>query len=287
MELIEWLQSFHHPFWDWFFKIVTAFGGEFFYLLILPILFWGWRKREGLWLGWVLFVTLYITSLLKALFAIPRPEGVALVSASGCSFPSGHAMGSFAFFISLGWVTARRAVWWVVIPMVFLIGTSRVYLGVHYLSDVIGGWAIAAIILLLLTPIREHFLEALKRGRFAMLGVIATALVGVCFMVHPEPFSPFPIAILGVLSGIFVGASIEWRGDSYRIPKEKEARIYFILPGLIIGIGLFIGLKAILPEAPVFRFLRYFLLALWIGWGAPTCFRLMQERMGFIPGRSQ
>ena len=55
MEIILWLQSHRSPFLDGFFKVVTFFGGELFYLLILPILYWGWRKRDGLWLGFVLF----------------------------------------------------------------------------------------------------------------------------------------------------------------------------------------------------------------------------------------
>jgi len=88
------------------------------------------------------------SSLLKVAYARPRPEVVPhLMSESSMSFPSGHAMVSTVVYLIIGAMLARRAerrwqrVFYVAaaVGVIFLIGVSRVYLGVHYPSDVLAG----------------------------------------------------------------------------------------------------------------------------------------------------
>jgi undecaprenyl-diphosphatase len=88
--------------------------------------------------------------ILKELVARPRPSVVRLVEADGYSFPSGHAMVSTAFYGMIGfllWVHSRgqgkdsRFILPVTAGTICLIGISRIYLGVHYASDVLAGFA--------------------------------------------------------------------------------------------------------------------------------------------------
>jgi membrane-associated phospholipid phosphatase len=91
---------------------------------------------------------------LKELVGRPRPAAaLAVTPATGFSFPSGHSTSSFVAFTALAWLAmallgrsaARTAVWVVAGLLVVGVGASRMYLGVHYLTDVLGAWLLGAV----------------------------------------------------------------------------------------------------------------------------------------------
>lgn len=136
-------------------RVVTHAGGP---LLLAAFAFpisvvAAWRCRS--WLPVVLALVCgggipLVLFTAKALVGRERPPlPFALVDADGYSFPSGHATGTAAVTVITAWIltrwlipwwTGRVVVWAVAIGSVFLIGFSRVYLGVHYVSDVLAGW---------------------------------------------------------------------------------------------------------------------------------------------------
>lgn len=151
----RWLAA-HRDLWLTTALRAVTVGGDprFLAALALPIaVAAGWRCRSwrpvalavvaGAGVPLVLFTA-------KALVGRNRPPlPLALVDADGYSFPSGHATGTAAITVISAWLltrwlipwwTGRVAVWAVAIGSAFLIGFSRVYLGVHYLSDVLSGW---------------------------------------------------------------------------------------------------------------------------------------------------
>jgi len=95
-----------------------------------------------------------LNMVLKAIFARSRPDlATALTVARSYSFPSGHAMGSFITFGALAYIGLRQPWPWVAksaalaiaLTMVVLVGLSRVYLGVHWTSDIAGGWSAGSV----------------------------------------------------------------------------------------------------------------------------------------------
>lgn len=114
-----------------------------------------WRRRRLLALAWVLATggNGLLTRVLKAVFERTRPiHEHGLVVYEGWSFPSGHASASFAVYAMLVYVVlrGREPRWWH-LPAVFaatalilVVGSSRVFLQVHYLSDVVAGYLVAA-----------------------------------------------------------------------------------------------------------------------------------------------
>lgn len=100
-------------------------------------------------------VVALLNSLIKNIIERPRPSHYHYVYAGGFSFPSGHSASSFALYISLliiAWfifknIKFKLLISILTISIVILVGYSRIFLGIHYPSDVLGGYTLAAIIL--------------------------------------------------------------------------------------------------------------------------------------------
>lgn len=102
-----------------------------------------------------------LNAALKQIVQRPRPDGFRLIAETGYSFPSGHSMVSMAFFGLLVWMIWTyerdrlwRNVWCVLMSLVIvMVGASRIYLGVHYASDVIAGFCVSLIWLAFYTKV--------------------------------------------------------------------------------------------------------------------------------------
>jgi membrane-associated phospholipid phosphatase len=147
------LHAMATPTLDWFFVLVSRVG----YLwgvvpLDLTVLMWlVFRRqfRDGLFFGIAVIGSAALNIVAKIYFARLRPDlWLSLAPETTYSFPSGHAMGSATLgmaLIILCWPTRWRWPTMVAATLfVFLVGVSRVYLGVHYPSDIIAGWSAAS-----------------------------------------------------------------------------------------------------------------------------------------------
>lgn len=143
-------------FWDAFFVSATELGGVMAMVIIglgiigLYACQYKWRRVAlvALSLGGVGVLTYF----LKLLFGRPRPDlWEQLVVETSFSFPSGHAMASMALALLIGYLLmeSRLSKQWVYVSLgilalyVVVIGLSRLYLGVHYPSDILAGWLIS------------------------------------------------------------------------------------------------------------------------------------------------
>lgn len=151
--ILRWFKSLHNPWLDQFMSVATDAGGIIGIVSLLTILLGilaYHRRFRAVWqLALGVFGAVGINLILKTIFARTRPDlWEQIVSESSYSFPSGHAMVSSAFALSavlILWHTRwRRLVVGLAIAYVLFIGASRLYLGVHYPSDVLAGWAMSA-----------------------------------------------------------------------------------------------------------------------------------------------
>jgi undecaprenyl-diphosphatase len=113
---------------------------------------------------------------LKMIYARARPDPASALAVAGWySFPSGHAMGSFITFGALSYIALRQPWPWVAksaglaiaLTMVVLVGLSRVYLGVHWASDIAGGWSAGTVWLASALVAFEMLLRLRQRRRGA------------------------------------------------------------------------------------------------------------------------
>lgn len=135
---------------------ITALGGVAFLTLLITLVvvhfFLRGKRRTGAFLAFVVFAGTMLSNALKAFFDRPRPDLTGMVHTMTASFPSGHATVSAVAYLSLGVVLARasdrrRMKVFYILAAIFLtgiVGLSRLYLGVHYPTDVAAGWALGA-----------------------------------------------------------------------------------------------------------------------------------------------
>ena len=143
--------SLRHPVLTSIMIGISYLGGEVTLLvatLLLIALTWTRHRRESVLFFFALGMGFAMNFLLKFLIQRPRPLLDPILHAAWYSYPSGHAMNAFVFYGTLSYLTYHFTgktrvsiiVSAVALLLVFLIGVSRVYLGVHYPSDVVGGW---------------------------------------------------------------------------------------------------------------------------------------------------
>lgn len=150
-DISKYIYSFRTPLLTKIMIFVSQLGADFILAVSTIILiFFTWKKHKSesvLFLIMLLFGAL-LNLLLKDIFQRPRPTIDPLLTLTSYSFPSGHAMNSFVFYATVSYfiyhftknLKLSFAAAFLSTLLIFLIGISRIYLGVHYPSDVIAGY---------------------------------------------------------------------------------------------------------------------------------------------------
>ena len=147
-------------------KFITNFGGAIFLISIAIILFVAIKnKKTGATVVTNLVIITIINQLLKRILQRPRPEEFRIINETGYSFPSGHSMVSMAFYGYLIYLIYKNVKnkylkWTLIVLLSVLIcaiGISRIYLGVHYTSDVLAGFLISISYLVIYISVVNKF----------------------------------------------------------------------------------------------------------------------------------
>ena len=309
IEVIRVIQRIENPALTAILKIITALGTEAFYIPVILFIFWWIDENRGLRIGILIIASAWINSLIKDLWKQPRPFnfdpslGLAFEPTYGA--PSGHAQMSLTFWISLAaWLSSewkkknpvhkRYLIWSGAIFIVLLIGFTRLYLGVHFPTDLFSGWIIAGIILAV------YFIPGPRLGKlFASAGVrsinICAAVIALAMNgIYPKDRS---------LPALFLGFCIGYTIMKKHFPFSARGEINGKKPGVrtmilrclagYAGLAIcYMGLRLLFPgEGSLFagipiwgkaspfyeigRFIRYGLVGLWASAGAPWVFQRM------------
>lgn len=271
--LIEWLQSFSTPWLDAAFITITRLGDETFYLLALPALYWSLPRSIGFRLGLLFLTSILINGAIKELFQLPRPwqahASIRSIRADvSFGFPSGHAQGTTTLWGFLIATYRGRALTAVGIAVIVSVGISRLYLGQHYVADVLGGVAIGAALALFFA--NSALPRALQPAAWSLpaqvLGSLAISLLPL--LLHREEIV---YKLSGYLLGFLIGAAAEYRWvrlDPAAAISRQVAKIGTGLAGLF---ALLLLTRPFFPDGGP-QVIRYAVLGVWVSGAAPYLF---------------
>jgi len=149
-------------------KIITNLGSTFVIVTIIIVSFLLFRKKiYPILIASNILGVVLVNQTLKHLVMRPRPEFLHLVEESGFSFPSGHSMAAFGFYgyfiylINISNINKKIKIILTILLsiLIIIIGLSRVYLGVHYLSDILAGFIMSFIYLIVFTTITKKYIN--------------------------------------------------------------------------------------------------------------------------------
>jgi membrane-associated phospholipid phosphatase len=278
IQVVLWFQQFS-PALDIPFKALTFLGDETFYLIFMPLFYWCIDRRMGARLFFLLLISAYINAVAKVVADQPRPFAYdqrvqALVHASGGGLPSGHTQNAVVVW---GFLAARsgKTIFWLIAGFLMVgIPLSRVYLGVHFPTDLCGGYLLGGIILILFLLSAPRFESWLREKGFARQLLIS--LCGPLGLIVLNPTGDkYVLSMISILMGVCTGFVLERRFVRFSCQSVWWKRAIRYLLGVIVLFGLWGGLKVAfgsLEPAGLFRFTRYALVGLWGGVGAPWMF---------------
>lgn len=153
----SWLAEYRADWLTDFLLVVTRWGNPTPLTLVMTVVctYTAYRAKSWLpiWIGALAGGGLaLVITIAKHLVGRPRPpQPLAVIPANGLSFPSGHATGAAAVGVLCAWMLCRWVVrqpefkgwvWTLAVTLIFLVGFSRPYLGVHFVTDVVAGWVL-------------------------------------------------------------------------------------------------------------------------------------------------
>ncbi|MGE5250996.1 MAG: phosphatase PAP2 family protein [Bacteroidota bacterium] len=302
--LIQALQALS-PALDGLMHSFTFLGKIEFYLIFIPFIYWAVDKRLGIRLLVLLITSNFMVSALKVLFHQPRPywlgEVKGLAQEPSYGLPSSHASDTLSVWGYLAHHTKKAWMWIAAAVILLFIGISRTYLGVHFPHDVLFGWLLGAIWLLVFARSEKPLAAwANRQGLaggvglalvFSLMAIVVGGLVqmSVSGRTDPAEWSAFAVqarspSYMFTLAGSLFGALAGYVLMKALAPFENSGswlqRLARYLLGIVGVLLLYFGLDTlfslIAPDQTVLgyalRYLRYAVLTLWTMFLAPWIF---------------
>ncbi|MBR0163105.1 MAG: phosphatase PAP2 family protein [Lachnospiraceae bacterium] len=284
--LMEWLQSGMGPVLTAIASILTMCGEEAVVVGILGFLYWVWDKEAAVFMGTNVLVGTVWNPMLKNLALRRRPYfdhpsirclkpvhagDIFDIAAQGYSFPSGHSSNAVILYGSMPYAyknargraktKALRILFAIAFGMPFLIGLSRVMLGVHYPTDVLCGWLLGIVVIVVVSFLQRH----MKAFWQMHLLLVAVSVPGFFYCQTNDYYTCF-----GIMCGFFLANELDERFVLFESTRKPPA----IVCRMAIGLAFYFGLNTLfkVPFSAAFlssatkgqflvRTVRYFLVS--------------------------
>jgi membrane-associated phospholipid phosphatase len=296
-------------------SLVSQVGSENFFMFVMPVLYWSFDAVVGTQMAAMLLLSNAFNAGFKLLFHSSRPYWISpqvkVFSAEPTfGFPSGHSQTAASVWGFLAIRMRDRTTKILLFLLIFFIGFSRVYLGVHYLSDVLGGWLIGALLIWGFLRLERPLIKWLRTQTLRQMLILAFVSAAILAAVHllpaalvqnwqmPEAWkqnalaaaplvdlNPYDIHSAFTVSGTWFGfmAGIVFlfhRQGGYCADGTPQQRFLRYLVGLLGIFVFYYALGLVFPRdstlvSYALRFIRYTLVGLWVSLLAPLTFQKM------------
>lgn len=268
---------------DNFFMAITQFGAELFYMIFLPPIFWCLNKKFGFRLLYLTLLAGYVAALLKNIVQTPRPPKAQWkVTPEAYGFPSGHSMGTTSLW---GYLIVKLRTYYILIlglAIIILVSISRIYLGVHYPIDVVGGIIFGIAIILAFIVFEPKLSSIINKLNFIQqlaIGCSVPIILSIFAFLSMAGNSDDRVILgAGALLGVTLGYIIESETTNFNLEVTITQKVFRIFIGFLIALSVFFGLGALLPDIVVWEYLIAFLGGINVTLFVPWVFTCVERR---------
>jgi membrane-associated phospholipid phosphatase len=286
LEFINFIHLFRNPLFDIFFKSLDFFDRLEFFFVLIPIIWLGQGWKTGLRLFYILVLSGIVNYALKKVFLSPRPfhldSNVGIIQVSGFGFPSGAAQTVILLsgILLVSWKSSWK--WVLASVYILFISFSRIYMGIHFPSDILGGWLVGfglLAIYLYLFPRVESHLERLNPFFLLLLSQVVPLLL--LIWQYSIPTMGYCFVAMGMGIGLFIAHSYQL---FLRPPINTKEYVLRAVVG-VLGTFLCYALTSLLPNSHSILGLasRFFVIGLWVSLGSSFVCRKLIHRSGREP----
>ncbi len=248
------------PLLDMLFKVLTNVLSQPVYIFLASLIFWCLNKKTGIRAMYVVLFSAYMALLAKNLFGMPRPpDYLHKVTENDFGFPSGHAQVSSGFWGYLGLQSKRTRIIIVGAVAVILVSLSRLYLGVHYLGDVIGGTIFGLTVAFISYREEPRILKIFNKQSSNSKYLIALSLPIILVLITTFQGSLLKEQTeLGLLMAS-IGAGYLLEEEIIRFPdvKNKKQNVKRAVIGILILGSIYLVSEILSITFPVFGYIKY------------------------------
>ena len=261
LEIIKAIQSISSPVWDAVFEGITFLGEQEVAILVGAALLLCLNKRKGFEFAYLLVTGLLVNVTLKEIFDMPRPIGLEGVrslrveTATGKSFPSGHTQTATMLYWWLQSQIRKPIVTVISLIVIFGVGLSRLYLGVHWPIDVLAAIGIGMAWVWLMAKVYPKL-----EGQGSIFIGLALAWAGSIFF-----YSEDYMKLLGLLTGLTLSILADQKWIHFEAKGSWKQKVVRLVIGAAGALAILILGKLVFTH-PVFgHVMRYGLVMTWIG----------------------
>lgn len=278
LALIKDLVAARTPLLNFIFTLLSYFDTEFFSIALVTVLFLGYKRIWGIRMAYMYYISYFFNHSLKHLLQMPRPSAlhpdIALDTFYGYGLPSGGAQSAAIVFSLLALMSKNKFRWFYAGLGMIAIAASRVYIGAHFITDVVGGLLVGGVLVIgfyfLHTPIEAYF-KKMHWGIKLPLSLVFSLIILFSFLTNGT------IRCSGAFTGMSIGLILTQLLRLHPVDSQYfSIRLMRVLLGLFILVSLHLFLYLVTQNVTHFRpllalFLPHFIIGIWLtvgtAWG--------------------